>query len=77
VSGLVRKGYLLADGYPGYKALFKEGDIKHVACMAHARRKFVEAVKSATKTHRAHEAIAIIKVLYKVEDTVKTLPLSA
>ena len=36
----------------------------------------METVKSASKTHRAHEAIATIKSLYKVEDTVKTLPMS-
>ena len=69
------EGYLLADGYPGYTSLCKKEKIKHSACWAHARRKFVETVKSATKTHRAHEAIATIKELYRVEDTVKTLPM--
>jgi len=32
-------------------------------------------VKLATKTHRAHEAIDTIKSPYKIEETVKTLPL--
>jgi transposase len=70
------EGYLLADGYPGYTSLCKKEKIQHVACWAHARRKFVETVKSATKTHRAHEAIATIKALYKVENTVKALPMN-
>jgi len=56
-------------------SLYKRENIQHVACWAHARRRFVETMKSATKTHRAHEAIATIKSLYKVEDVVKTLPL--
>ena len=68
------KGYLLADGYPGYNIVFRENEVQHVACMAHCRRKFVETVKSATKTHRAHEAIAFIKQLYHIEAQVKTLP---
>jgi len=68
-------GYLLADGYPGYTSLCKHENIQHVACWAHARRRFVETVKSATKTHRAHEAMATINSLYQIEATVKTLPL--
>jgi len=70
------KGYLMSDGYPGYQLLFKSGEIKHVACNVHARRKFVEVVRSMKKAHRAHEAIAIYKQLYKVEKVVNTLPLN-
>ena len=69
-------GYLQGDGYPGYQLLFKDGNIKHVACNVHARRKFVEVVRSMKKAHRAHEAIAMYKQLYKVEKVVKTLPLN-
>jgi len=69
------KGYLMGDGYPGYQILFKNGDIIHVACNVHSRRKFVEVVRATKKAHRAHEAIAMYKQLYKVENIVKTLPL--
>lgn len=69
------QGYLTADGYPGYRVLFGNGQIQHVACNAHARRKFVEVIRATTQPHRAHEAIAIYKQLYQVEDVVKTLPL--
>src|SRR5271156_192571 len=34
------RGYLQADAYSGYDALFKSGDIIEVGCWAHARRKF-------------------------------------
>lgn len=70
------KGYLLGDGYPGYQLLFKSGEIKHVACNVRARRKFVEVVRSMKKAHRAHEAIAMYKQLYKIEKVVKTLPMN-
>ena len=36
------KGNLVCDDYAGYKALFIDGGITEVGCMAHARRKFVE-----------------------------------
>jgi len=40
------KGYLHTDGYAGYQGL--EG-VKLVGCLAHARRKFDEAIKAAPK----------------------------
>jgi transposase len=70
------KGYLMSDGYPGYQLLFKNSEIKHVACNVHSRRKFVEVVRSTKKVHRAHDAIAMYKQLYKVENVVKILPMN-
>jgi hypothetical protein len=31
-----------ADGYAGFENLYRAGDIREVACMAHVRRKFVD-----------------------------------
>ncbi len=40
------KGYLQTDGYDGYNAAVASNQLKHVGCMAHARRKFSEAVNA-------------------------------
>jgi transposase len=39
------KGYLQADGYKGYEAVYQGGDIVEVACWAQARAKFESAKK--------------------------------
>ncbi len=36
------RGYLQADDYAGYHALFKSGRVLHAACWAHARRPFFD-----------------------------------
>ena len=59
------KGYLQADAYPGYDRLYASGDIIEVACWAHARRKFKEAI--TTDPERGHLALAYIAQLYSVE----------
>jgi len=43
------KGYLCTDGYPSYDGL---PNVINVACLAHARRKFDEALKSLAKEVR-------------------------
>jgi transposase len=58
------RGYLHADGYAGYNALYAAG-ATHVGCWMHARRNFFEAKESDPA--RAHEAIARIRLLYGVE----------
>jgi transposase len=63
------KGFLQADAYRGYDALF-DGDIVEAACWAHARRKFVEAESS---DKRASEMLARIRELYRVEKRVKSV----
>ncbi len=67
------KGSLVCDDYSGYKALFLDGDITEVGCMAHARRKFVE-LHLANKSTLAASAIELIGQLYGVEREVKDLP---
>jgi transposase len=63
------KGYLQADAYSGYDALFKSGDIIEVGCWAHARRKFYEA--RTTDPQHSHRALAYIRRLYAVEADAK------
>jgi transposase len=63
------QGYLMTDGYDGYNALAKTEGIEHLACLAHSRRRFVEAtrVQPKGKRGRADEAIELIGRLYGIE----------
>jgi transposase len=63
------QGYLQADAYTGYDALFKGGKVIEVGCWAHARRKFYEA--RTTDPQRSHMALAYIRRLYAVETDAK------
>jgi transposase len=63
------EGYLQADAYAGYDALYKTGKVVEVACWAHARRKFYDA--RMTDPGRCHQAMAWIKRLYEVERKAK------
>ncbi len=58
-------GYLQADGLAQYEGLFATGRVLHVACWAHARRRFVEAQGSSPE--EAEQALKYIRKLYKVE----------
>jgi transposase len=58
-------GYLQADAYQGYDAIFEKGLATEVACWAHARRKFFEAQNSDPA--RAVEMLVLIKDLYEIE----------
>ena len=62
-------GYLQADAYVGYDAIFAGESVKEVACWAHARRKF-DGAKSA-QSDVALAAMAWIKRLYDVEREAK------
>ncbi|KHK00066.1 Accessory secretory protein Asp1 [Desulfovibrio sp. TomC] len=64
------KGYLQTDGYSGYEALGEREGLRHLGCLAHVRRKFVEIEKSAGKTAKggtAHAVLDLIGKLYGVE----------
>ncbi len=58
-------GFLVADGHSGYNVVEGPKSRTRAGCMAHARRKFVEA--ESTDPTRAAEALAIIASLYRVE----------
>ena len=63
------RGYLMADGYDGYNELARTDGIERLACWAHVRRRFVDAVKVQPKGKhgRAGEALALIAKLYRIE----------
>jgi transposase len=56
---------LLADGYAGYNGVVVGNAITRAGCWAHARRKIVEAEKSAPEI--AKEAVERVRALYAVE----------
>ena len=60
------KGFLHADDYAGYDRLFSRGDVIHVACWAHARRKFDECLAAASSPE-ASAMLALIRKLYEIE----------
>jgi hypothetical protein len=62
-----------ADGYAGFEDLYRSGDIREVACMAHVRRKFVD-VHRAQGSPIAEEAIRQIAKLYAVEKEARGSP---
>jgi len=59
------RGYLQADAYAGYDALYATGRIVEVGCWAHARRYFWDA--KAADAPRALLALGVIRQLYRVE----------
>lgn len=65
-------GTLLTDGYAAYRTL---PNVTHAACMAHARRKFEEALASSPVI--AGQAAALIGKLYKIENECKLLDADA
>lgn len=73
------KGVVQCDGYSAYHALIKESDdVSLIGCMAHARRKFSDAlsalpVKAKQKPGMAQMGIAKIARLYAIEKEIKEL----
>jgi transposase len=64
------QGKVQTDGYRVYEMLQKLEGITWVGCLAHARRKFMEALKalgSRVKAGKAHEGLAWIRDLYRIE----------
>ena len=66
-------GYKHADGYRGYKVLHETGNIKFVACWAHARRKFFEASLLTEHAGKAQIMLDYIAKLYEVETHCKIM----
>jgi transposase len=58
-------GYIQADAYAGYNALYSPEGAREVACWAHCRRKLVEAESSAKELSK--EAVERIRQLYAIE----------
>ena len=70
------RGYLQADAFAGFNALYQDGRIVEVGCWAHARRKFFEIAEAAPRnTHTAaHEALDWIGRLYAIERAIADEP---
>lgn len=62
-------GYLMSDGYDGYNAAARAASVHHLACWAHARRRFIEAqrVQPKGKTGKADVGVNYIAKLYAIE----------
>jgi transposase len=63
------KGALQTDGYAAYEHFEKQGKVKLLGCMAHARRKFEEALKN--DKIRAEHILFKIQELYSIERQAK------
>ncbi|MGB8297691.1 MAG: IS66 family transposase, partial [Polyangia bacterium] len=65
------QGYLQTDGYLGYDALGQRPGIRHMGCLAHVRRKFVEVAKAGggkkSKTGTAARVVDLIANIYQLE----------
>lgn len=66
------EGYLHADAYGGYDHIFLGSNdaVREVACWAHARRKFFEAIHSSPRD--VHQLLEWIRQLYDVEERART-----
>ena len=70
------KGYLQADAYSGYNAVVAANGLTRLGCMAHARRKFTDAIKAQggnKKRGKAHRGLSLIRKLYRVERQARKL----
>ena len=74
------KGVVQTDGYAAYNFLDVRKEIVHLGCLAHVRRKFMDAQKARPKKSPrvggADVALGFIKNLYRVEQKAKKLELS-
>jgi transposase len=66
---------LLADAYAGYNGVVAGNEITRAGCWAHARRKLVEAEKTAPEI--AREAVEQVRALYAVERQAKEVSAAA
>jgi len=64
------KGVLQVDGYAGYGALARRGDVTLALCWSHVRRRFYELAKAGASP-AATEVLARIASLYAIEDSVR------
>jgi len=80
------EGTLHTDGYAGYDAVVAEQGLTRAFCWAHARRRFIDVLKSLKlnpkklpakpppKARRALKAIGFIKTLYAIEHRIREHP---
>jgi transposase len=66
------RGTIMADAYAGHHRLFAAGQMTAAACMAHARRKFDEALAAGELL--ASQALDLFALLYRIEREAAGLP---
>ena len=75
------QGVVQTDGYVAYDFLDHKKGIDHLGCLAHARRKFMDAKKARRKNKKkagsVDQALKYIKDLYSIEKRAKEKELSA
>lgn len=76
------RGFLQSDDYSGYNAAAKRDGVKHVGCLDHARRRFIEAVKAqhaiaGQERGLAPQALLIIRKLYAIEKLARDAKMTA
>jgi transposase len=74
------QGFLQTDGYSAYEGVSTHLGLVHVACLAHARRKFDESLKAQSKTGRgglAAAGLALIQKIYRIEKVARDAGLTA
>ena len=65
-------GAVLTDGYAGYDKIFSGmPGITHAACWDHARRKFVDLIKSAPNSPGGNHVLGLMRKLYRIEKKVR------
>jgi len=68
------EGYLQVDGYTGYNEISQKPRVMRVGCLAHVRRKFVDALKASKKSKsKSEQAVGWIRKLYKIEKEISEL----
>jgi transposase len=69
------EGYFQADAFTGFDKLYDDkgqgASIIEIACWAHVRRRFYESAQGTAKDSLAHEGLAFIQALYKIEALVR------
>ena len=70
------EGILQSDGYKAYDGIGGPG-LLHVGCWAHARRKFVDAVKLNPRDENAVGMVALMDALFRIEAEARERGLTA
>jgi len=80
------RGYLQTDGYEGYNAAVEDNGLTQLYCFAHARRRFVDALKALglnpkklpekppDKARRPIKGLSFIRSLYEIERRIRGRP---
>ncbi len=73
------RGFLQTDGYPGYAALERNGQVVLVGCLSHVRRRFVEIVhgmeRGKRRESRAYPILDMIRSVFMIERRLRKLDL--